>query len=164
MIALPLFFLSNVVLALGVTISGCAIAPAIQDQPKIYMTQKGSIIFASENDYASYKIRFDYQQIGPDAYVMTLHPFLMSTIRIALTPEKEIYLSMSGVSYDSTESLAMLDAYAPAFPWQDLAKVVASGYLHDNQWAIESWDPSRIRMQYADSTVEWVVDSSTMGA
>ncbi len=164
MIALPLFFLSNIVLALGATISGYAVDPPLHEQSEIYMTQKGSIIFGSETDYASYKIRFDYHQTGSDAYVMTLHPFLMSPIRIALTPEGEICLSMSGVSYDSSESLAILDAYAPDFPWKKLAKVVSSGDLHDNEWVIESWDPSRIRMQYVGSTVEWIVDSSLIGS
>jgi hypothetical protein len=163
MIALPLFFLSNVVVALGATMSGCAVEQDLQEQSAIYMTQKGSIVFASQNDYA-YKIRFDYHQIGSDAYVMTLHPFLMSPIRIMLDPTGEICLTMSGVSYNSIESLAMLDAYAPAFPWKNLAQVVSSGELHDQQWVIGSWDPSRIRMHYADSTVEWIVDSSTIGA
>ncbi len=163
MIALPLFFLSNAVLALGATMSGCALEPETHTDSAIYMSQKGSIAFASQQDYGSYKIRFDYHQLANNGYVMTLHPFLMAPIRIAYSPEGEICLTMSGVSYNSEESLAMLDAYAPAFPWKNLASAVATGDMHDKQWAIESWDPSRIRMHYADSTVEWIVESSTMG-
>ncbi len=164
MIAIPLFFLSNAVLALGATLSGCALPQEPPLAHEVHLAQTGSIVFASKEDYGSYKIRFDYQQIGEKSYVMTLHPFLMSPIKIALNPEGEVCLTMSGVSYDPVESLAMLDAYAPSFPWKNLANTIAHGEMHDKKWSIESWDPSRIRMQYAGSTVDWIVDSSTVGA
>jgi len=132
----------------------------LTDQSVHYMSQKGSIIFASPEESAAFKLRFDYHQVGSNAYAMTLYPFLMSPIRFSLTNEGDMTLIMNGVSYGTEESMAMLNAYAPEFPWDHLTQIVAIGDLHNEHWAMESWEPSRFKMNYAGSTVEWVVESS----
>ncbi len=161
MITLPLFFLSNMLLTAGASLSGCAAHPdfsALHEQSAQYTCQKGSMTFASSEDSSFFKLRFEYYQVGPKAYAMTLYPFLMNPISVSLHESGEMTLVMNGVVYSPEESIAMLDAYAPEFPWDNLAQIVVKGTGHNAHWTMESWSPSYFRMHYAGNTMEWIAD------
>lgn len=159
MVALPLFFLSNLVLLVGATMTGgCAIPQDSVSQMEVVVQQQGEVSLASTDHAIPYTIRFDYQQYANQSYTMTLKPFLLSPIHIFMNAEQQIHLVINDVEYSQEDSLAMLDAYVPHFPWNELPLIVAQGKLTHSQWTIDDWTHSRFKMHAIEGGfMEWKV-------
>jgi hypothetical protein len=163
MVTIPLFLMSNIIIALGSSMTGCSQIgnqDVILDQAEIQLSQQGSVVFSADEG-SSYKIRFDYYQMGERSYTMILHPFLMCPISVSMDEQEMISVNINGIEYNHDESLAMLDEYAPSFPWTHLPYIIAQGSaISPIDWSLDSWTPNYFKMHYAQNSLEWIVDSS----